>query len=247
MFPKPCEASGIKEGLSNKLASKCMYSVHYFCKEYWSALDAEEMNSWEPPNPCFLFWMSVWDWYILRCSSSCTCFQSQSHTCSQNTPTHIHACSHALNAVTRCLSCRMCLAMPQRASACLARRATANPICCSAMPPTTCREFWVVTPLGWAPVTPPFCRPSSVRVRVMMSAYSPMCTIGFYVGLLMRSGWLSGWISVFCFFFFGVWLCMLWVCASTAAALITAVSHKQVSADGRGGRYPVHPILLSAC
>lgn len=53
-----------------------------------------------------------------------------------------------------------------------------------------------------------------------------------YVGLLMRSGWLSGWISVFFFF----------MCASSAAALITALFHKQAFADGRGGRYPAHQL-----
>ncbi len=60
----------------------------------------------------------------------------------------------------------MCLATPPRASACSAQQAMAHPICSSAMPPTTCRGFWVATPLGWAPLTPPCCKPSSVRVRV---------------------------------------------------------------------------------
>ncbi|MEQ2211775.1 hypothetical protein XENOCAPTIV_015502 [Xenoophorus captivus] len=56
-----------------------------------------------------------------------------------------------------------------------------------------------------------------------------------YVGLLMRSGRLSGCISVFCF----VCVC---VCVSTAAALITALFYKQASADGREERYPAHQL-----
>ena len=96
-------------------------------------------------------------------------------------PSCIKSC-HTLS-----LSCRMCLATPPRASACSAQQATAHPICSSTMPPTTCRGFWVATPLGWAPLTPPCCKPSSVRVRVCVCVCVPVCTT------VLKSGWLSGW------------------------------------------------------
>lgn len=97
-------------------------------------------------------------------------------------------CCHTLS-----LSCRMHLATPPRASACSAQQATANRICSSAMPPTTCREFWVATPLGWVTLTPPCCKPSSVRVRVMMHACIPVskaCSCGF-----ADEEWVAKWLE----------------------------------------------------
>lgn len=101
--------------------------------------------------------------------------QSERHLCTQNANAHPCMPSCIKRSHTLPLSCRMCLAMPRRASACSAQQAMANPICCSVMPPTTCREFWVATPLGWAPLIPLCCKPSSVRVRVMTCAYLPVC------------------------------------------------------------------------
>ena len=94
--------------------------------------------------------------------------------------THVHrtrqrTSMHAFIRHTLSLCCRMCLATPPWASACSVQQAMANPICCSVMPPSTCREFWVATPLGWAPLTPPCCKPSSVRVRVIMRAFRLVC------------------------------------------------------------------------
>lgn len=112
----------------------------------------------------------------------------------------------------------MRLAMPTRGSACSAQRGTENPMCFSMMTPTTCRGFWVVTPPGWAPLTPPCCKPSSVRVRVMVS----LC-LCVYVDLQMKC--VAKWLEV-C-----VFLC---VCVYSMQLL----SLQQVSADGAGGRHP---------
>lgn len=83
----------------------------------------------------------------------------------------------SLLVLTHFFLCRTHLEMPPGASACSTRRGTAKPTCSSATPPTTCRGFWVATPPGWAPRTPPCCKPSSARVRVCVC----------------MSGWLGEW------------------------------------------------------
>ena len=107
---------------------------------------------------------------------------THTHTHTENTHMYAeHANAHPRmpSCIKSChtlsLSCRMCLATPPRASACSAQQATAHPICSSTMPPTTCRGFWVATPLGWAPLTPPCCKPSSVRVRVCVCLCVLLC------------------------------------------------------------------------
>lgn len=115
-------------------------------------------------------------------------------------------CHHTHTSV----SCRLRLETPPKASGCSTQQATAELICSSATPPTTCRGCWVATPPGWAPHTPPCCRPSSVRVSLCVCV---------------------------CVFTYSV---CVFVCVSTAAVLITALSLHQASADGTGGRLPEH-------
>lgn len=80
------------------------------------------------------------------------------------TPTHT---PHSVSSHTHTsVSCRLRLETPPKASGCSTQQATAELICSSATPPTTCRGCWVATPPGWAPHTPPCCRPSSVRVSL---------------------------------------------------------------------------------
>lgn len=103
--------------------------------------------------------------------TSCTDPLTEKHTRTNRKHTHTHkAGAHqrtSLLVLTHFFFCRTRLETPPGASGCSARRATAKPTCSSATPPTTCRGFWVATPPGWAPRTPPCCKPSSARVRVV--------------------------------------------------------------------------------
>ena len=165
-------------------------------------------------------------------------------------PTHVYTlhanAHHCVPSCIKCchtlsLACRTRLATPRRASACSAQRAMAILICSSVMPPTTCRGFWVATPPGWAPLTPPCCKRSSVRVRAVC-----LCGVKVWLCVFLWIWWQTVAVAGG---FLPVCVCVcecVHVCVSTAAVLIIVPSLQQASADGTGGRHPEpHPSVSS--
>lgn len=108
------------------------------------------------------------NWQIFRSTHSVASHDRENMCTPRVHPHTPHIrCHHTHTSV----SCRLRLETPPKVSGCSTQQATAELICSSATPPTTCRGCWVATPPGWAPHTPPCCRPSSVRVSLCVCVY----------------------------------------------------------------------------